>query len=53
MASDPYLLVPQADAGVVGACRPDSELTGWGMFPRFDGHLLAYGVVSSLVMRLF
>jgi short subunit dehydrogenase-like uncharacterized protein len=43
--SDPYLLVPQDDAGVVGACRSDSSVSGWGgAFPRFDRDVRSLGV---------
>lgn len=34
--NDPYLLVPQDSGAVVGACRPDVDVSGWGTGARFD-----------------
>jgi short subunit dehydrogenase-like uncharacterized protein len=35
-ATDPYLIVPHDDAGVVNACRKDTEVSGWGNRLRYD-----------------
>ena len=42
--ADPYLLVPQDDAGVDQACRPDSDVSGWGVMPRWDADFGTLGV---------
>jgi len=43
--ADPYLLVPQDDPGVVGACRSDLDVSGWGSaFPRYDSDVQALGI---------
>lgn len=50
LAHDPYLLVPQDDAGVVGACRADAGVSGWGssVLPRYDPDHRALGVAHFM-----
>ena len=47
---DPYLLVPQDDVGVMGACRSDAEMSGWGssVLPRFDDSHRGFGVAHFM-----
>ena len=47
---DPYLLVPQDDVGVMGACRSDVEMSGWGssIVPRYDENHHSFGIAHFM-----